>query len=56
MQTRPTLVPRETEKYDTANCSLRQGDEEIKKEKNKNIYILTNLPNISVWKQIFLRG
>ena len=50
MQTRPTLVPREIEKYDTENCSLRQGDEEVKQ---KYIYfdkfaqyfgLKTNLP------------
>ena len=40
-------------KYDTANWSLRQGDEEVnKRTKQKNTY-LSKLSNISVWKQIF---
>ena len=35
-----------------ANWSLWQGDEEV----NKRIERKYKLPNISVWKQIFLRG
>ena len=43
-------------KYETANWSLRQGDEEVNKRiKQKNIY-LNKLSNISVWKQTFFRG
>ena len=37
------------EKFETANWSLRQGDEEVDKNLNK-------LLNISVWKQTFFRG
>ena len=44
------------EKYETANWSLRQGDEEVNKRiKQKNIYLI-KLPNILVWKQPFFRG
>ena len=44
------------DKYETANWSLQQGDEEVNKRiKQKYIY-LNKLPNISVWKQTFFRG
>ena len=45
------------EKYETANWSLLQGDEEVNKRIKQTKYIFKQIaPNISVWKQTFFRG
>ena len=51
-----SLVLNFVEKYETANWSLRQGDEEVNKRIKQKCIYLNKLPNISVWKQTFLRG
>ena len=38
----------DAEKYNTANLSLGQDDEEVTKEKNEKYMYLNKLPNISV--------
>ena len=44
------------ETYETANWSLRQGDEEVNKRIRQKYIYLNKLANISVWKQTFFRG
>ena len=44
------------EKLETANWSLRQGDEEVDKRIIEKKIYLNKLPNISVWKQTFFIG
>ena len=44
------------EKFETANWSLRQGDEEVDKRIIEKKIYLNKLPNISVWKQTFFIG
>ena len=43
-------------KYEMANWSLWQGDEEVNKKYNKKYIYLNKLADISVWKQTFCRG
>ena len=44
------------EKFETANWSLRRGDEQVDKRIKQKYVYWNKLPNISAWKQTFFRG